>query len=418
MRVLTLSRLSNRDVKAVRLALAAGAVAGLAVLGACADNGARTITSPTNPRNATIAGGGLTQAKTLTLCISSSSPSGSYTFVNSALNRRVPLDGFNNALSGNGFWDGTFWNDQGDGGDGTTSANANVSVPYSIAHTMGTATDCLLILNRTVGDAAFMAKLPIADGGTCTSSCGGVQDAFAAANISYQSNTASAVYNHTDCTLDNGVLMPQHVNPTTGSPPVPTIVWPTGGFDGSAPFITYGCGTSNVITRGFVNFEHGATLTYDFVPAPPQEVIPLFVIGDLVQWTLQPGAAPINGNKPVPPNTVNFWGSQWWKNNPMSLFHSNGWPSFKGYASSVNLTPTNGAPCGTWTSRVGNSPPPPQTIPEFVGIIVTNNVIKIGPDLGGGIQKIIIVHQDGGYGPNPGHDGNGPVTQIVCGGVS
>ncbi|MFN2603582.1 MAG: hypothetical protein ABR582_12605 [Gemmatimonadaceae bacterium] len=262
----------NRDVKAARVALAAGAVAGLVVLGACADNGGKTITAPTSIRNATVSSGGFGQAKTLTLCISANSPTGSYTFVNAALNRNFATDGFNNALSGNGFWDGTSWNDPGDGGDGTTVANAEEGVPYSISHTEGTATDCVLVLNRTIGDAAFMAKLPIAQGGTCDpnlTACGGENDSFAAANISYQSNTVGAIYDHTDCTLDNGVLMPEHVNPTTGNPPVAIVPWPSGGYDGSAPFITYGCGTSNIITRGFVNFEHGATITYAFTAAPP-----------------------------------------------------------------------------------------------------------------------------------------------------
>ena len=31
-----------------------------------------------------------------------------------------------------------------------------------------------------------------------------------------------------------------------------------------------------------------------------------------------------------------------------------------------------------------------------------------------GIKQIVVVHQDGGYGPNPGHAGNGRVTSIVC----
>jgi hypothetical protein len=266
--LLTSFRLSRHDAKAARVALAAGAVAGLALLGACADNGAKTIAGPSPTiRTATASSGGFSQAKTLTLCVSSSSPTGTYTFVNDQLNRSFVPDGYSNALSGNGFWDGAFWNDPGDGGDGTTVANALEGAPYNISHTQGTATDCVVVMNRTVGNSAFMAKLPISEGGTCnpaTTSCGGVNDSFAAANISYQSNTAGAVYDHTDCLLDDGVLMPEHVNPTTGNPPVAIVPWPSGGYDGSAPFLNYGCGTSNIVTRGFVNFEHGTTITYDF----------------------------------------------------------------------------------------------------------------------------------------------------------
>ena len=126
------------------------------------------------------------------------------------------------------------------------------------------------MLHRNTGDVAFMAKLPISEGGTCdpnAGACGGINDRFAAVNILPVSNTASAVYDHTDCLIDDGTLMPQHVNPAPGH--VATIPWPQGGFDGSPKFSNYGCGSSNFATRGFVNFEHGATITY-FFSAPTQ----------------------------------------------------------------------------------------------------------------------------------------------------
>jgi hypothetical protein len=71
--------------------------------------------------------------------------------------------------------------------------------------------------------------------------------------------------------------------------------------------------------------------------------------------------------------------------------------------------------CGdTWTSRVGNSPPPPATIPTSFNIIVTSSITKNGPNLTGNIVQILTITQDGGYGPNPGHAGNGVVTAVVC----
>lgn len=158
-------------------------------------------------------------------------------------------------------------------------------------------------------------------------------------------------------------------------------------------------GTGNTVRDG-ANIYHGAQTTFVFSQANPQ-----FVVGDLAQG-LQVGTAALKGNKPNP--SLNFWGSQWWKNNPMSEYSDAGWPSFKGYA-------TTAGTCGqTWTSRVGNSPPPPATIGEYVDVIVTNKVWKDGPDLSGYIKQIIRVHQDGRYGPNPGHDGNGPLTEILC----
>ncbi len=128
-----------------------------------------------------------------------------------------------------------------------------------------------------------------------------------------------------------------------------------------------------------------------------------FVAGEFVNL-----AVAIKGKK-ANPATLNFWGSQWWTNNPMTGYKGNGWPSFKGYATTADNF------CGgVWTSRVGNSPPPPATIGADVIVIVTSTVRKDGPVISGDIQQIIVVHQDGGYGPNPGHDGNGPRTSTLC----
>jgi hypothetical protein len=49
-----------------------------------------------------------------------------------------------------------------------------------------------------------------------------------------------------------------------------------------------------------------------------------------------------------------------------------------------------------------------------IAIILTTKVLKSGNDISGGIKQIVIVHHDGGYCPNPGHDGNGTVTSIFC----
>ncbi|MFN2603583.1 MAG: hypothetical protein ABR582_12610 [Gemmatimonadaceae bacterium] len=264
MRLVPSFHLSYPDLRALRNALAAGAVAGLVVLAACTDNGgSKSITAPGGVRKATTGSGGFGQAKTLKLCVDGSSPPGTYVFKNIALNRNFATDSYNNALDGNGYWDGTYWNDPGDGGNGTTVANAEVNVNYNV--TPGP-TGCVVVLNRTIGNADFMAVLPISEGGSCdpnTTSCGGKNDSFAAANFEPVSNTATAVYDHTDCLVDDGTLMPEHINPTTGSPPVATQPWPATGFDhNSIP--AYGCGSSNFVTRAFVNYEHGVTVTYVF----------------------------------------------------------------------------------------------------------------------------------------------------------
>ena len=122
---------------------------------------------------------------------------------------------------------------------------------------------------------------------------------------------------------------------------------------------------------------------------------PMFVIGDLAPHT--------SGSK------VNFWGAQWWKNNAVSAGADNGTASFKGFA--TDSTPACG---GTWKSRPGNSSNPPKTIGPEIMVIVTDTVQKNGPVLSGTIKKILIVQQDGSYGPAPGHRGNGTVTGVIC----
>jgi hypothetical protein len=107
--------------------------------------------------------------------------------------------------------------------------------------------------------------------------------------------------------------------------------------------------------------------------------------------------------------TVNFWGAQWWKNNQMSDTVSNGVASFKGYATTARNI------CGgTWESRPGNSYDPPSAIDADIAVVVTSTVVKDGAVIHGSIKRIVMVHHDGGYGPNPGHPGNGVVTSIVC----
>ena len=164
---------------------------------------------------------------------------------------------------------------------------------------------------------------------------------------------------------------------------------------GSDPLCGSTSGTTVAVAQA--SSSHGSLVTFSFVPAPIVTVIgtPLFVIGDVELHSLG--------------TNVNFWGAQWWKNNFMSGVVSNGVASFKGYASTADNF------CGgTWTSRVGNSPPPPATIPDRINIIVTSTVLKNGPDISGNIVQILTVDQDGGYGPNPGHRGNGPVTSVLC----
>ena len=107
--------------------------------------------------------------------------------------------------------------------------------------------------------------------------------------------------------------------------------------------------------------------------------------------------------------TVNFWGAQWWKNNPLSGMVDNGVGAFKGYATSAD-----NACKGSWASRPGNSSMPPTTIASRIGVIVTSSVTRDGKNISGNIRKILLVDPGAGYGPNPGSAGSGVVAAIVC----
>jgi hypothetical protein len=94
-------------------------------------------------------------------------------------------------------------------------------------------------------------------------------------------------------------------------------------------------------------------------------------------------------------DVVNFWGAQWWKNNFMSGITSPGssMASFKGYATRAELQ------CGSfWKSLPGNSRPRRHDCRD-IAVVVTSTIIKNGPNLSGDIKEIVVVRQDGGYGP-------------------
>lgn len=106
--------------------------------------------------------------------------------------------------------------------------------------------------------------------------------------------------------------------------------------------------------------------------------------------------------------TVNFWGSQWQKNNPMS--GGAGPNAFKGFENG-NTLPSCGS---TWTSQPGNSSNPPATIPPYMSVIISSSVQKNGSVITGNVKRIVIVKTDPGYGPSPGHVGTGQVVAILC----
>jgi len=123
-----------------------------------------------------------------------------------------------------------------------------------------------------------------------------------------------------------------------------------------------------------------------------------FVVGDL-------SVGPVAQSVGEP---VTFWGAQWWKDNSLSGGH--GPAEFKGFEDSP-ATPT----CGdNWTARPGNSTPPPDTIPEYMAVVVSSQVTNSGSSIGGDVQHLVIVKTDPGYQGNPGHAGTGTIVSVIC----
>jgi hypothetical protein len=151
------------------------------------------------------------------------------------------------------------------------------------------------------------------------------------------------------------------------------------------------CGSCDGNAGVIVYTAEGGQNTLDVQAKLSPATVPLFVIGDVEPHAIG--------------NSVNFWGAQWWKNNFMSGFVSHGVASFKGYANKADDF------CGgEWQTRPGNSSGPPPTIPNPAAIIVTDTVVKQGPNIGGNIKEILLVSR---YGPKPGHRSTGIVPTIV-----
>jgi hypothetical protein len=102
---------------------------------------------------------------------------------------------------------------------------------------------------------------------------------------------------------------------------------------------------------------------------------------------------------------VQLWGAQWWKVDEVS--DSKVPASFKGWATEVDPTTC------TFTTRPGNSPPPPDPpLADVMTMIVTNSVRKKGPVITGTISAFATVATDPGYDDNPGHEATGTIVSL------
>jgi hypothetical protein len=87
---------------------------------------------------------------------------------------------------------------------------------------------------------------------------------------------------------------------------------------------------------------------------------------------------------------------------------------FAGFEDNALGLPPECGPTATWTTDPGNSTPPPATVPDVMGVIVSSHVDQNGSVISGDIKEIVIVQNDPGYAPSPGHAGTGTVLAIAC----
>ena len=113
--------------------------------------------------------------------------------------------------------------------------------------------------------------------------------------------------------------------------------------------------------------------------------------------------------------TVTWWSNNWYLLNILSGGTA---PSpFKGFVGTVTLPTTTPANvCGSnWATSGGNSPPPPATVPSYMGVIVASKITKSGNKINGNYNKIVVVKTNPGYAPGPQNSGTGTIVATFCG---
>jgi hypothetical protein len=112
---------------------------------------------------------------------------------------------------------------------------------------------------------------------------------------------------------------------------------------------------------------------------------------------------------------VVWWDAQWASQNRLTGGDA---PSAdKGFADSITNLPTTTPPAicgGTWTTSGGNSAPPSDSVPSYMGVLVTAHAAKSGSDIRGDYTAIVVVKVAPGFAPDPGHSGTGTIVATFC----
>jgi hypothetical protein len=172
----------------------------------------------------------------------------------------------------------------------------------------------------------------------------------------------------------------------------------------SNPNQVAGSSTVTVTTGGNSYYQSSSNSTSEMTASLPAN-------GDFVVGNLTADGNSATG-KAVIGTTVDFWGSQYWKNNSFSGV-MNPPASMKGYIDSAPQL--NSCPVPNWTSDPGNSSHPPATVPVNMVVIVGSTITQSGSTELGDVKHLVIVKtQQAGYGPAPGHDGWGQIIANIC----
>jgi len=172
---------------------------------------------------------------------------------------------------------------------------------------------------------------------------------------------------------------------------------------------TNASGDASCMVSGLTNGDLGpqtetANFAGDASYLPSSDTLQVIVFAYLDKGAFVIG----DGNNKGNGTAINFWGAQWDKNNSLSGGAAPN--AFKGFAQN----PTPPACRVTWTTDPGNSPPPPNSVPSFMAVIVSGAISQSGSTISGDTPHIVVVQTDAGYASDPGHAGTGTIVGTVC----
>jgi hypothetical protein len=292
---------------------------------------------------------------------------------------------------------------------GTSAGVAGQTITFTLGtqNCMGVtdatgAASCDLTLNQIPGPYTVMANFAGSGLFQASSASASFTITKEETTLSYTGDTVIA--NNTTAHL-SGVLLEEGVVPIAGR--TVTFTLGTGGTAQTCNGVTDATGVASC-TISPVNQPPGAgTVTADF--AGDAFYLPSSASAKTIIFAFLDHGAFVVGDQTAT-GSVLFWGSQWSRKNALSGGRAP--DSFKGFAATIS---TNPPACGdTWTSRPGNSSRPPDTVPPFMGVVVSSSITMSGRTISGDVPQIVVVQTNPGYRPDPGHPGTGTVVAVYC----